>query len=469
MKKTKIICSIGPSSENLIVLTEMAKAGMNVARINFSHGTYEEKIKVVETIRELNETLNVDIAVLYDTKGPDLRTGVVENNAVKLVPGKQIKLVKQRMIGTKSRVNVNHGSALDLLSIGNEILIDDGLMKLVVTDKDEEGVTCDIINGGILSSRKSINVPGINLEMEFISKQDREDIIFACQHDGDFLALSFVNNKEDIISARHILDENGRSDMQIIAKVESFESINNIDEIIKASDGIMIARGDLGVEVPLSKLPILQKQIIDKCRKQGKICIVATEMMASMYQNSRPSRAEISDIANAVFDGTDAVMLSGETTVGKYPVLATKHMAEACAEAESYYDYTNQSRYHKAHNIPATIAHNVVESANLLDVKAIVAATKSGYTAKLISNLKPQPPILATCMSHKVAKSLALNYGVYPCVVDRFYSFENIVDTSKAMAVERIKLVENDLIIITCGTPVLNKEKTTNFMKIEKI
>lgn len=469
MKKTKIICSIGPSSENLIVLTEMAKAGMNVARINFSHGTYEEKIKTVDTIKQLNETLNVDIAILYDTKGPDLRTGVVENNAVKLVPGKSIKLIKERIIGTKQRISVNHGRALDILKVGTEILIDDGLMKLIVTDKDEEGITCDIINGGVLSSRKSINVPGINLEMDFISKQDHEDIIFACQNDGDFLALSFVNNKEDIIAVRHILEENGRSDMQIIAKVESVESINNIDEIIKASDGIMIARGDLGVEVPLSKLPILQKQIIDKCRKHGKICIVATEMMASMYQNARPSRAEISDIANAVFDGTDAVMLSGETTVGKYPVLATKHMAEACAEAEQYYDYTAQALSPKVHNIPATIARNVVESANLLDVKAIVAATKSGYTAKLISNLKPKPPILATCMSHQVAKSLALNYGVYPCVVDRFFSFENIVDTSKEKAVDQLKLSENDLIIITCGTPVLNKEKTTNFMKIERI
>lgn len=469
MKKTKIICSIGPSSNQLPVLKEMAQAGMNVVRFNFSHGTYEEKKQMVNIIKALNESSDIDIAILYDTKGPEIRIGKIDSQSITLIPGQQIKFVKHKLLSNVDAITITPAVVFDELNVNNEILIDDGLIKVKVIAQNNDGVKCEVICGGELSSFKSVSIPGIKPQLEYISEQDRQDIIFACQNEADFLALSFVNCKEDVISVRQLLAEYGRHDMHIIAKIESSTSIDNIDEIIKISDGVMIARGDLGVETSLVKLPILQKDIINKCRKQGKICIVATEMLASMYQNARPSRAEISDIANAVFDGADAVMLSGETAIGKYPVEATKHMAEACLEAEKYELYSNVHETLKTHDIPSMIAHNVVDSTNLLSIKAIVAATKTGYTAKLISNLKPHTPILATCMSDQVARSLALNYGVYPFVVEEFHSIENIIDISRERATKYFALKTNDLIVITGGIPVLNKERTTNFMQIERI
>ena len=428
MKKTKIICSIGPSSAKYETFKQMVLNGMNVARINFSHATEEEKSNVLNLVKKANEELGSYIAVLFDTKGPDFRTGNMTNDKINLIEGKTIKLVKDDILGTEEAITVNYKDALDSIEVGSTILLEDGLMRLEVTKKLSNGIECKIIDGGVLGSRKSINVPGVQLNLDFISPQDKEDIIYACKHDGDFLALSFVSSKEDVLAVREILKEHSREDMQIISKIESHTAIQNIDEIIEASDGIMVARGDLGVEMPMNSLPILQKEIIEKCRQKGRTVIVATEMLASMYTSSRPTRAEISDVANAVLDGTDAVMLSGETTIGKHPADAVKYMAETCETAERYYDYANQKSYAKENNIPSAIAHNVVESANLLKVKVIIAATTSGYSAKLISTLKPKSQIVAACPDDKVARALALNYGVSPVIVKHYNSLEELID-----------------------------------------
>ena len=469
MKKTKIICSIGPSSDNYETLVAMAKAGMNVVRINFSHGQKEEWLNIVKLINQINNDLNTNIGILFDTKGPDFRLGMIEKDTIKLIAGKSIKISKKQLLGNKECLSVNHPQVLDKIPLGATILLEDGLLELKVIKKLVDELECEIITGGILSNCKSISIPGIDIDLEFISKGDVQDIIFACKNGADFLALSFVNSKEDVLLVKDILKAHGGDHIQIIAKIESEASFYNINEIIKVADGIMVARGDLGVEMPMAKLPILQKEIIKKCNQAGKISIVATEMLASMYTNVRPSRAEMSDVANAVLDGTDAVMLSGETAVGKYPILATKYMAEACISAEEYYDYYQEKDHKKIQSIPLTIAHSVITAANLLDANLIIAATKSGYTAKLISNLKPKPLILATCVSHKVARSLSLSYGVYTQVVGLFVDFEDIIVTAKANAIATANLKAGDTLIITGGTPILNKEKTTNFMKIERI
>ena len=468
MKRTKIICSIGPSSYDYETFKQMVLNGMNVARINFSHATEEEKKTVLELVKRVNEEMDKHIAVLFDTKGPDFRTGMMKNDSIKLESGKTIKIVKDDILGTEEAFTVNYTKALNSLKVGHEILLEDGLMKLKVIKQLKNGVKCEIIDGGILGNKKGVNVPGVNLKMPFISKLDKEDIIYACKNDGDFLALSFVSSADDVKEVRKILKERGRADMQIISKIESSRGIKNLDEIIKVSDGIMVARGDLGVEMPMDSLPILQKQIIEKCRKMGRTCIVATEMLASMYTNARPTRAEISDIANAVLDGTDAVMLSGETTLGKHPIDAVKYMSEACESAENFYNYENQNVFAK-NSVPSAIAHNVVETANLLDIKVIVAATTSGYTAKLIATLKPKSAIIATCMSEKIAKSLALNYGVYPHVVEEFNSLDKIINTAKEVAIKYANLKEKDKLILTGGFPKSIGKKTTNFMKIDTI
>ena len=469
MKKTKIICSIGPSSAKYETFKQMVLNGMNVARINFSHATEEEKSNVLSLVKKANEELGSYVGVLFDTKGPDFRTGNMTDDKINLVEGKTIKLVKDDILGTEEAITVNYKDALDSIEVGNEILLEDGLMKLEVIEKLPNGINCKIIDGGVLGSRKSINVPGVQLNMDFISDQDREDIIYACQHDGDFLALSFVSSKDDVLAAREILKEQGREDMQIISKIESHTAIQNLDEIIEASDGIMVARGDLGVEMPMNTLPILQKEIIEKCRQKGRTVIVATEMLASMYTSARPTRAEISDVANAVLDGTDAVMLSGETTIGKHPAEAVKYMAETCEEAESYYDYANQKSYAKENNIPSAIAHNVVESANLLDVKVIIAATTSGYSAKLIGTLKPKSSIVAACPDAKVAKALALNYGVFPVIVKYYNTLEELIDNCKTETAKFMDLQKGDIVIVTGGFPRMHQVKTTNFLKIDTI
>lgn len=468
MKKTKIICSIGPSSNDVKTMCKMVQNGMNVARINFSHATIEERENVVNTVREVRKLTNKTVAILYDTKGPEFRNGMVEDDGIILEEGKKIRIVKENVIGNTERFSVNHPQAIDNLNVGNIVLLENGLMKIEVISKEEDGITCKIINGGVLGNKKSLSTPGVKLDIPFISETDYNDIVYACQNNGDFIALSFVSTKEDVEEARKILKEQNREDIKLISKIESTTGIDNIKEIIEVSDGIMVARGDLGVEAPMEELPFLQKYIIDECHKQGKFSIVATEMLESMKKNARPTRAEVSDIANAVLNGADAVMLSGETTTGKYPSEAVKYMANICEASEKHLEY-NVNIDFVDKTIEGTIATSVVETANLLDAKLIVAATMSGKTARKVSNLRPKSLILATCPSDNIARSLMLNWGVYPVVTKVYESTDEIISDAKEKASKFMEINKDDILLITGGFPNNQKEKSTNFMKVEKI
>lgn len=468
MKKTKIICSIGPASCNVDVMTKMVSNGMNVARINFSHATNEEKEAVVSTVKKVREITNKNIGILYDTKGPEFRNGMLKNNEITLEEGKLIKIVKENILGSEEAFSVNHPSAIDSLNVGNIILLENGLMKMEVVSKEDDSVTCRILNGGKLGNKKSLSAPGVKLDIPFISEEDYNDIVYACKHDADFLALSFVSTKEDVLEVREILKKYNRENLKIISKIESTTGIDNIKEIIEVSDGIMVARGDLGVEAPMEELPFLQRLIIKECHKQGKFSIVATEMLESMKKNSRPTRAEVSDIANAVICGTDAVMLSGETTTGKYPAEAVGYMASICETTEKHLNYEINIDF-TSKTIGGAIATSVVETANLLDAKLIVAATMSGTSAIRVSNLRPKCKVLATCTSSEVARSLALNWAVYPVVTNVYKTTDEIIADAKEKANDFINLNKDDLILITGGFPNNAEEKITNFMKIEKI
>jgi len=470
MKKTKIVCSIGPASSSVEVMTKMVEVGMNVARINFSHATKEDNDKVLNTIREVRSITGQHIGILYDTKGPDFRCSVMQDGGVNLVPGRFIRIVKEEVVGNEERFSVNCPQALDKIDVGDIVLLEDALMKLQVISKEVDGVTCVVVFGGILQSKKSINVPGVNLELPFMSKQDVEDIIYACENDGDFLALSFVESKDNIEEVRKLLKEHNREDLQIISKVESSTAISNLDDIIDYSDGIMVARGDLGVEVPIEKLPILQKDMIRRCRAKEKFVIVATEMLASMSNSPRPTRAEVTDISNAVLDGTDAVMLSGESTVGKHPIESVKFMADICEETEKYGDYAYKVCVNKSNDVTEAIASAVLSSVSGLDVKAIVVPTSGGHSAMVMSNLRPAPIILAACPNEKVARRLSLSYGVYSKVVEvNDNDMDEAVLNSKKVAKDFFDLKENDIVIITGGIHEKPHVKQTNFLKIEQI
>lgn len=465
MKKTKIVCSIGPSSNTIEVFEKMVQAGMNVARINFSHATAEECEKVVNLVREVNKDNKNHIAIMYDTKGPDFRTGNLENDYIDLVEGNLIKIVKDDVLGNEERFTVNYKSAIDTLQIGNIILIEDGMFKLEIIDKDFNSLTCKILTGGMLGARKGINVPGVNLDEPFLSSQDIKDITYACHNGGDFIALSFVSTAADVKAVRELIQKEG-SNMKIISKIESTGAVKNLDEIIEASDGIMVARGDLGVEVPMSELPILQKMMIKKCRENGKFCIVATEMLSSMTNKIRPTRAEVSDVANAVLDGTDAVMLSNESTIGKYPIEAVAIMAQICENVENHLDYDSMIIPHRKKTIRNTIAQSVVVAANNLQVSAIVASTLSGKIARRISTLRPSSIIIAACTKEEVARSLALSYGVYAEVVPVLNSADEIAENAVEISKKMLNLNPGDKIITTGGSPL---GKSTNFLKIEEI
>ncbi len=469
MKRIKIICSIGPASMDVDVMTSMVQKGMNVARINFSHATYEQNDEVLRVINEVRNRTGQNIGVLYDTKGPDFRCGSMKEEGVNLVPGNTIKMVKQEVLGTEEHFSVNHPEVIDKIGVGATVLLDDGLFILKVVNKDDEGITCEVVSGGVLTSHKGIAVPGTELDLPFLSDVDIEDIKYACSHDGDFLALSFVQNKDNILAVRKLLEENGRSDMQIISKVESVSAINNLDDIIDCSDGIMVARGDLGVEIPIEKLPIVQKEMIKKCRMKEKFVIVATEMLASMYTSPRPTRAEVTDISNAVLDGSDAVMLSGETTTGKHPVEAVDYMAKICKEAEKFDEFAEHFNIIPK-DITEAIANSVLYTTNNLDIKAIVIPTSGGHSARVISNLRPKTTILALCPNDRVVKKLSLNYGIFAKVMNIDHNdMDEVVRECKKQAIEVLKLEKNDKIIITGGIHEDNNIKQTNFLKIEEI
>ena len=469
MKKTKIVCSIGPASIDPNIMEEMVNEGMNVARINFSHAGYDNCNEIIKSVNEVRKRTGKNIGLLFDTKGPEFRNDEVIDGGIELVEGNTIRVVKEHVVGDSNRFSVNHPEAIDSIEIGNFILLENGLMKIEVISKEEDGITCKVISGGNLGSKKSLNVPGVHLNVPFMSDKDREDIIFACQNDGDFLAASFVSCANDVLEIKKIIDEQG-SEMKIISKIENTMAINNIEEIISVSDGIMVARGDLGVEASMEDLPHYQKDIIKRCRAHSKFVIVATEMLESMKENLRPTRAEVSDVANAVLDGTDAVMLSGETTVGKYPVNVVKTMADICERQEKYVKFDRNYDFDRKNNIVEMVATSAVASANELDASLIVTGTLSGYTARKLSNMKPDCIIFSTCHEARVARSLSLYYGVETQVIEFYKSTDEMIDNSIKIAKERFNLSEGELVVVTGGfTENMFEQHTTNLMKIVKI
>ena len=467
MKKTKIICSIGPSTQNWESFKGIVDAGMNVARINFSHATLEERKIDEDLVARANKELGTNIAVLYDTKGPDLRTCTFENDYIELVAGNTIRIVEEDILGTKDAISFNYKGILKDMKEGMSILLDDGFYKLTVISVEEDGITCRIENSGSIKSRRGVCIPGVKLDVPYVSEQDKEDIKYACDHDGDYLAISFVNTADNIREVRNLCAEFGKPNMPIISKIETQYAMDNLDEIIDETDIVMIARGDLGIETGVENLPLYQQMMIDKCRAKGKRVIMATQMMSSMKNNIRPTNAEVTDVANAVLAGCDAIMTSDETTMGKYPVETIQNMAEICKKVESYYKYDNKYGY-EAKDVNSIIAQSVVTASNKLDSKVIVAATMSGHTAASISNLRPNAMILATVPNEKVAKALALNYGVYSTVVGEYDSTDELVSDGKAQAQKFMDLETGDKIVITGGFPNTGV-KVTNFMKIEKM
>lgn len=469
MKKTKIICSIGPSSCNPDVMEQMVLAGMNIARFNFSHMTEEERNTNLASVKEVRKRTGANVAILWDTKGPEFRSGVLEGEKIELVAGNTIRLVKDDVVGNQERITVNHPEALDSLEVGNEVLLENAKMKIEVISKEEDGVTCKIINGGFLGNRKSLSVPGVKLSIPYLNEVDIEDIKIACENGGEYIAASFVSCKEDVLAIRELCHENGRDDFLIISKIESDLGIKNINEILEVSDGIMVARGDMGNEIPSARIPVVQKALIKAARKAGKICVVATEMLETMMGNFRPKRAETSDIANAVLDGTDCVMLSGETTVGSHPIETVAAMANVCETTEQYAKFNYVATQDHVDTVPGAIAECVVESSNRLGGKVIVASTISGFTAKLISNLKPNAPILALVPDEETGRRLAANWGVFPVVLPICNSTDEVIIEGVKAAKNNVELEAGDKVIITGSFPNNGESRPTNLMKIEEI
>lgn len=467
MKKTKIICSIGPASDCVEVMNEMANNGMDCARINLSHATHEDILKTLDVIRDVRKLSKVPLAVMYDTKGPEFRTLNFKDGEVNLKKGDSIRMSKTCILGNENEFGVNHNNAIDFIEVGDKVLIDNALLELEVIDKKNDYVELKALGDGKIQNHKTINVPGVDLKLEFMSEIDRRDINFAATHACDYLALSFVNTREDVVEARNIIDKAG-GDALIISKIESRMGIENIDDIIDESDGIMVARGDLGVNVPMEELPMLQKKIIRKCRQKGKFAIVATEMLASMYENPRPTRAEVSDIANAILDGTDCVMLSGETTVGMYPVESVSIMSRICEYVESTIDYSKHVSYIGTIETSDTIAKLVADAVEYSDIKLIVTTSMTGFTARKISNLRPNCTILACCPSSHIAEKVVLNFGVKPVITEIYESTDEMVENSRKIAKKEFNLNDGDLIIVTGGFP-LGKARKTNYLRIEEI
>lgn len=470
MKKTKIICSIGPATQSWEKFKGIVDAGMNVARINFSHATLEERKQDEDLVKRANDELGANIAILYDTKGPDLRTCTFDGDYIELVEGSTIRIVEEDLKdkGNKEKISFNYRNIVKDLKVGMSVLLDDGFYKLVVKEVLDNEVVCRIINGGTIKSRRGVCIPGIKLDIPFVSEDDKKDIQYACEHDGDYLALSFVNSADDVQEVKKLCAQFGKPNMKIISKVETQYAIDNLKEIVEMSDYIMIARGDLGIETGVENLPLYQQMMIDECHLQGKGVIMATQMMSSMKHNIRPTNAEVTDVANAVLQGCDAIMTSDETTMGEYPVETIQKMNEICESVESYCRFENDSFVNTEKDITSIIAESVVTASNDIEAKVIVAATMSGHTARKISNLRPIAPILATVPNEKVAHELALNYGVYPVLVKEYNSTDEVVNDGKEKAVSFANLNKGDHVIITGGFPNTGN-KITNFMKIEEI
>ncbi|MFS8540524.1 MAG: pyruvate kinase [Tissierellales bacterium] len=473
MKKTKIVCTIGPASESEEVLKQLMLNGLNVARLNFSHGTHEEHKKRIDTIKKLREELDLPIAIMLDTKGPEIRIKTFKNGEVTLQTGDIFTLTTRDVEGDETIVSVTYEGLPKDVSKGTRILIDDGLVELEVIEiVNGTDIRCTVLNGGTIKDRKGVNVPNVPINLPAVTEKDIEDIKFGIENDVDFIAASFIRKAEDVLQIRKILEDNGGEDIEIISKIENQQGVDNIDEIIEASDGIMVARGDLGVEIEAEKIPILQKQIIKKCNLAGKPVITATQMLDSMIRNPRPTRAEVTDVANAILDGTDAVMLSGETASGKYPIESVKTMYNIALNTESSSQYleTLQSKRTLDNHISTTnaISKATCTTAEDLKASAIITATSSGYTSKAVSKFRPQSPIIAATTSEKVMRKLALIWGVYPVLSKKSENTDEVIDMSIHSAMMKGYVKEGDLIVITAGIPV-GVSGTTNLIKVHTI
>ena len=469
MRKTKIVCTLGPSTDDEAVLKQMMIEGMNVARCNFSHGSYEDHKKRMDIVKKLRDEVGKPIAILLDTKGPEVRVRDFKDGKVTLEEGQLFTLTADDVEGTKDIVSVTYNRLYEDLEVGMRVLIDDGLIEMKVEEVNKTNIVCRVINGGTVSNHKGVNVPDVNLSMPYISDKDREDIIFGIEQDVDFIAASFVQKKEDILQLRKLLEKNGGNGIKIIAKIENAQGVANIDEIIEVSDGIMVARGDMGVEIPYEEVPVIQKKIIQKVYLAGKNVITATQMLESMTKNPRPTRAETTDVANAVYDGTSAVMLSGETAAGAYPVEAVKTMVRIAERAEQDINYRKrffQIEREANPDITDAICHATCTTALDLNAKAIVAVTKSGTAARMIARYRPQSDIIGCATTNKVCRQLSLSWGVTPLLIeeekDVFTLFDRAIEAAKEM-----KLLEKgDLTVITSGVPI-GVSGTTNMMKVQ--
>lgn len=469
MRKTKIVCTIGPASERKEILKELINNGMNVGRLNFSHGTHEEHGNRIHTIQQAREELGKPIAILLDTKGPEIRTGDFKGGEASLKEGNIFTLTTREILGDESIGSITYKGLPNDVKAGNSILMDDGLIELEVLEvSNDTDIKCLIKNSGTIKNHKGINVPGCKINLPALTQKDQEDIVFGIEKGIDFIAASFVRKAQDVLEIRKILEDHYGEDIQIIAKIENQQGVENIDEIIEVSDGIMVARGDLGVEIPTEEVPIVQKMIIRKCNSIGKPVITATQMLDSMMRNPRPTRAEVTDVANAIFDGTDAIMLSGETAAGKYPVEAVKTMANIAETTEKSLDYRailREKGVGKEKSITDAISHASCTSAQDLGASAIITATSSGYTARMVSKFRPRAPIIVTATNSKILRKMALTWGTYPMMIEQGNSTDEIFDLSIRKALLRGYIKGGDLIIITAGVPV-GVAGTTNTIKV---
>ena len=467
-RKTKIICTLGPSTEQEEVLKQLMLEGMDVARFNFSHGDHAEQGRRLEQVCKMRESLGLPVATLLDTKGPEIRLGQLKDGKAVLKEGQTFTLTTEELLGDETKASITYQGLVKDVSPGVTILIDDGLIEMVVQQVTDQEIICVVKNGGAISNKKGVNVPNVELSMPYISAKDYEDIVFGIEHDFDFIAASFVRSADDVLQIRRIFEEKDCHSINIISKIENMQGVDNIDEIIRVSDGIMVARGDMGVEIPLEEVPVIQKMIIEKVYNAGKQVITATQMLDSMMKNPRPTRAEATDVANAIYDGTSAIMLSGETAAGLYPVEAVKTMVKIAARTEQDIDYRAKFKRRESMSNPDitnAISHATCTTAEDLNASAIITVSHSGRTARMVSKYRPSCPVIGCSMSEKVCRQLNLSWGVTPLHVelkdDADELFDHAVDAAQAAGLVSM----GDITVITGGVP-LGVSGTTNILKV---
>ncbi len=468
MRKTKIVCTLGPSTESEEVMRQLMLEGMAVARMNFSHGSHEEQKKRLDMVKKLREELHLPVAALLDTKGPEIRIGDVEGGKLELKAGQDFILTTEEILGTAGKVTITYKELYKDVCPGDSILIDDGLIGMEVRRIDGQDIICKVVNGGFISNHKGVNVPGVELKMPFVSEKDYSDILFAAEQGYDFVAASFTRTAEDILEIRKILDENGGEGIHIIAKIENMQGVENAEAILRVADGMMIARGDMGVEIPLEEVPVIQKKLIRLTIRMGKPVITATQMLDSMMKNPRPTRAETSDVANAIYQGTSAIMLSGETAAGAYPVEAVRTMARIAERTERDIDYTKEfkpRRLAERPDVTSAISHATCTTAMDLHAAAIVAVSKSGRTVGMISKYRPSCPIIGCAMDERVCRQLNLSWGVIPLQLDEEKTADDLFDHAVGAAEHRGLVSRGELVVITAGLP-LGMSGTTNMIKV---